>query len=164
MAKTVKIMPTRDAHQEVRMIADLDDLIGDPIGFKFNGKGYLLRPVSTENYLRISKAYEKVMKGLNDRSDHTIEEIQKCYHEFFSSVCPELSLQDVQSMTIQQMTQLIGLLMCHITGQTTNEYMGVNDSNKGKKKIQMAQKINPSILHRLYHSCVSFIHSVIRRS
>lgn len=158
------LKPTRDAHEKVTIIADLDDLVSQPVGFKFNGKGYELKPISTENYLIISRAYEKVMNYLKDNESPKIHEMHEMYYEFFSTICPALTLDDVKKMTLTQLTQLIGLLMRHITGQTTENVIGVHDTREEKKKIQMAPILNRSILHRSYRSFVSFIRSVIRRS
>lgn len=118
-----KLMPARDAQAStVKIIADLDSLVSQRIGFRFAGKDFVVEPVSTGSFIRISQTmaeFQELLLKKDDASAGVTEaRIYEAYYRWISVLCPAISLRDIQAMKIVQLHALMNLMIRHITGQT----------------------------------------------
>ena len=67
-----KIMPTRTQSQPVKIIADLDDLTRQRVGFKFNGKQFIIEPMTTENFIALAVALNEMDVFLKSKSGENL--------------------------------------------------------------------------------------------
>lgn len=155
-----KFMPTRDS-RSTKLIADLDDLISQPIGFRYLGKEYVIEPMTTRNFITVTKALgelEAILKR-QEGGELNEDEIYDAYFLFVSSLCKKISLSDIRKATVSQLHALLNLLMQHITGQTASQMVGNPDE---KKKIQVNSP--SSIFSRSLHSLLASIRLASKKS
>jgi hypothetical protein len=97
-------------------VADLDALIQKPLHFKLRGKICTINPISSLTFYKFSnnvgKAYE-----LHKTKDLTRDDIIKFYFEMLSSVCDDITTEDVEEMNEAQITALIQLILDAVTGR-----------------------------------------------
>lgn len=161
-----KLMPTRDDRRPTKMIADLDDLISQPIGFKFRGKEYIIEPMTTENFMLVTNAMHELEQILKtkEHSQFNEKEIYKAYYNFVSVLCPTISYYSIKKAKIPQLHALLNLMIRHITGQTAPDMVAEEDDlEKKKSQNPVKQNYQSSIFSRSLHSCLDSIRSVLRR-
>lgn len=134
-----KIMPSRDAFAPpatpVKVIADLDLLISQPIGFKYLGRDYVIDPMTTKNYFEVIKGLHDIEVLTSNRDSTTLEETYQAYYRFVHALCKTITLEDIKKATLPQLSALMNLLIKHIKGETTGDMVGeaeVTDSEKKK--------------------------------
>lgn len=160
-----KLMPARDAHQNVKMIVDLDDLIVQKIGFKYLGKMYVIEPMTTYNFMLATKSLQDLQNTLQSRTDQAFQEdeIYVVYHQFISTLCPAITLSEIRQGTIAQLHGLLNLMIRHISGQTNSE-MEMSPEDKEKKKIQNLKiDSQASVFSRFLHSCLVSLNLVSKK-
>lgn len=109
--KTKKVSPA-----EVHLVADLDKIIGDPVGFRFGGKVHVIKPVSTKEFWKLSNALVELW-ALKDQPDVTPEELVTRYHALIASVCDSVTRSDIEGMTQAQVAGLFTLVMDAASGK-----------------------------------------------
>jgi hypothetical protein len=152
-----KLMPSRDEKRRVNLIADLDDLISQPIGFKYLGKEYIIEPMTTHNFMIVSRALQDLENVLKDKNneDFNEDDIYQAYYDFISTLCPRISISDIRKAKIAQLHALLNLMIRHITGQTAPDMVAVDDTEK--KKILNQINSRSSIFSRSLHSFLGSI-------
>lgn len=160
-----KLMPSRDAHRSVKMIADFDDLISQKIGFKYLGRMYVIEPMTTYNFMLATKALQDLQTTLNSRTDEAFQEDQvyEVYHKFISTLCPEITYADIRKGTISQLHGLLNLMVRHITGQTNEEMEKSPESEEKKKTLNQKSDYPSSTFSRFLRSCADSIRLVLRK-
>jgi hypothetical protein len=159
-----KLMPTRDDRRSTKLIADLDDLISQPIGFKYLGKSYIVEPMTTHNFMLVTRALhelEGILKTKEQQEFHE-DEIYEAYFNFVSSLCPQMTLSDIKKAKIPQLHALLNLMVRHISGQTAPD-MVAEDPEKKKTQILMTHDSQNSIFSRCLHSCLVSIRTVLKK-
>lgn len=136
-----KIMPTRDAFSPpatpVKVIADLDLLISQPIGFKYLGRDYVIDPMTTRNYIEVVKGLHDIEVLTSNRDSTTLEDTYQAYYKFVHALCKTMTLEDIKKATLPQLAALMNLLIRHIKGETTGDMVGepqVEDVEKKKRR------------------------------
>lgn len=146
-----KFIPTRAARSP-KLIADLDDLISQPIGFRYLGKEYTLEPMTTRNFMSVTRALDDLKMILSSQEGVLNEEaIYDAYYVFVSSLCRKISLSDIKKATVSQLHALLNLLIQHITGQTASQ-MVVDPEEKKKIQVSFLSSIFSRSLHSLLDS------------
>lgn len=115
-----KFKPTRDAHEGVEVVADLDALVSEEVAFRFQGKTYYLRPLTAgEAFV----AWQNLanLEEFKKRENVTFKDVLDFYSEMFKSVCPEITREDVAEMTQPQCAALLQLILDTITGRVFTE-------------------------------------------
>lgn len=116
-----KIMPARTAHEPVRVVADLDSLIAQPVGFRFKGRVFQIQPVTTRQFMQLADVLGEIQKVTDEQKAgkkiHD-EEVYEMYHKYISVLCPEFTLDMLKSMTLVQVGAVMALIMKHATGMT----------------------------------------------
>lgn len=132
-----KIMPTRDARDQ-SLVVDLDDLIAKSVGFKFRGKQYKVKPVSTEKFMELSEKLADAgrLVTLAQAGEQIAEaQVYKAYQEFISVLVPNFTVDIFTEMELPQVHALLNLIIKHATGQPMNL-----DQILEKKKINLTPK------------------------
>lgn len=106
----------RTPQRRAEVIADLDSLVADPVAFVFRGKDHLIKPVTTEEFLRYVNASSRIMDVIKDPTVGP-EEVLQSAHELISSVCDSITLEDVKSMTQAQIVALMTVVINFVTGK-----------------------------------------------
>lgn len=109
---------------DVRIVTDLDRMVSDPVGFRWNGKVHIIKPMSNEVFLgvfnelaRMDAINQEIIKGATiDRDGITL-----AYASLFGIVCDTIKLKDVRQMTNAQMTGLFKEIMECVTGKAHAE-------------------------------------------
>jgi hypothetical protein len=154
-------MPARGAKLPVKVISDLDDLVAQPIGFRYLGEDYIIAPMTTRNFMIVTQALhelEETLKKQNGEWDD--ESIYQAYYEFISPLCPGISLKKIKKGTISQLHALLNLMVRHITGQTEPDMVREEEE---KKKIQIQKHFKKSNFSRSLLSFLGFTRSVSKK-
>lgn len=113
------------------MVADLDALIAEPVGFRFQGKVYRCEPVDTKTFLQLAEVLEEVRQLIKSQGEGlpiSSEQIYEAYHRYISAVCPDFTISILKAMTLPQVHGLLNLVIKHVTGQP----MAPEDTEKKK--------------------------------
>ena len=136
-----KLMPARSANEEpVKIISDLDSLISRRIGVKFQGKVLEIEPVDTQSFIRIAQASFEFHKLLHDKEMNNVEvtqdQIYRAYYKFISILCPSISMDEIKSMKVQQLSALMQTIVAHISGKTAKDMQALAEdlSQEAQKK------------------------------
>jgi hypothetical protein len=103
---------------EVRVISDLDAIISETVGFRFEGKVYEIPPLTLETFI-IAVQHLAVLDGLKNKEKVTPEELLSAYTNLFSLVCPKVTRATVETMGHQRIAALLGLIIEVIMGKAT---------------------------------------------
>lgn len=130
------LRPTRfEAQSEgVKIVSDFDALINEKVGFKFNNKIYVLKPVDLENFMILTLAYQDIVKMVSDRSqgkEMTQDEVYECYFRFIHPLVDEFTYQDLRALPIVLLNNLVNLIMRQLAGDPT--LYSEKDPNTQKK-------------------------------
>ena len=147
-------MPTRTQSQPVKIIADLDDLTSQRVGFKFNGKQFIIEPMTTENFIALAVALNEMDVFLKSKSGenekHELDEVYEKYYELTKALCHNIKFEHIKSMTVAQLHALMHLIIRHVTGQTQEDMTKSIIPEDEKKKIQSSSNSVSSQLFRLF--------------
>lgn len=122
--------------ESVRIVTDLDRLVSGPVGFRWNGKIHVIKPMSTATFLRALNEMAK-MGGMSGDQLKDIGKINRAYHGLFSTVCDTVSLKDVESMSQAQVMNLYREINRCVTGEA--------EPTATEKKTQVDQKSSQSM-------------------
>lgn len=135
-----RLMPTRGEHKPVKVIADLDLLVSQPIGFKYLGRDHVIQPMTTANYIEVVKALhdmEMIVGKRQDDPDFDQDSIYAAYHRFVSALCKTISIEDIKKAKLPQLHALMALMISHIKGETASDMVETPaESDIEKKKMK----------------------------
>jgi hypothetical protein len=103
-------------HGPVEIVTDLDRLISNGVGFKWNGKVHVIKPMKNRTFLLMLNELGK-MDQLNKSGIRDQREIVRAYARLFAVVCDTISFRDVEEMTQAQIRALFGQIMACVMGQ-----------------------------------------------
>lgn len=129
-----QFLPARAQKKPIQIITDLDALISEPIGFRFAGEDYEIKPVDTESFMKVANALGNIQEILRQRAEGqevSDEQVYRAYLRFTEPLCPGITLKTLKSMAIPQIHALINLITRHLQGQTA-ELMQAQDVEKKK--------------------------------
>jgi hypothetical protein len=118
-------MPSAD------IVCDLDALISKPVGFTFQGKTHVIKPIST---LVLFKAIDGIggLQGLSS-GQYSQEELINAYVKIFSSVCDTIGKREVEAMTDSQKLALFQIILDCIKGKAHAPAHSENGEEEKKK-------------------------------
>lgn len=99
-----------------QLVSDLDKMISDPIAFKWGGRIHTIKPVTTEQFLKVSEAMLTINQ-LVQKNTLSVEEIIDAYWRVFSAVCDSITKKDVARMTQAQLGALYQIIVETVTGK-----------------------------------------------
>lgn len=112
------LMPARAAAidtEEMDELCDLDALEERKVTFKLHGKTHVLARVTTENFFAFWGATQEYRKGQKDHKTATDE--NGAYLKVVLSLCPTITLADVEKMSTMQKMALVTHLASKIVGK-----------------------------------------------
>jgi hypothetical protein len=99
------------------IVADLDAILVEPVCFVLHGSEHIIRPLTTEQFFRLTSEYTKLLEIQRSDKIDTSDLIDK-YYGFVSTVCDSVSRKDIENMTQQQVGALLNLIIGILTGET----------------------------------------------
>lgn len=127
-----QIRPARPQEvRDVRVIADLDRLVSEPIGFRYQGQVHLIKEISTANFMALVNQMAK-LDMLRTKPDLKEEELYQEYETMFRLACYSITREMIESMKPSQMAALLQQIIDCITGRA------YKDENEKKKTPQPA--------------------------
>lgn len=121
----MKLRPARsqaEAEKPISVIADLDALTEEKVGFKFHGKVYVLRPVTAEEMMNMELARIKLVTMLQAKGDGLLlnsDEVYERYFELINPIVPDLPYAELRAMSVMVLNSLLSLVMRQLTGDPT---------------------------------------------
>lgn len=103
-----------------RIVADLDAIKAEPVGFYLHGKEFTIQPMDVISFMSMLDGYMNLM-DLKKVENITPEQLVDRYFDCFSKAIPQLTKKDVSDMTQQQCAALYELVMDTITGKVFAE-------------------------------------------
>jgi len=98
------------------IVADLDQIVAKPVGFRLGGKTHTINPISTKEFWTLSNALVELW-ALRDAKEVTPDELIDKYHGLVATVCPSIKRSDIEGMTQAQVAALYQLIMDAATGR-----------------------------------------------
>lgn len=116
-----KFKPARSEAMEepIKIISDFDALIAQKVGFKFNGEIYEIQPVDVENFMKVTMAYQNLLKMFENHHESPIEDDNTIYEAYFALVqplVPKFKWADLRSLKILQLNALMNLILRQLSG------------------------------------------------
>lgn len=133
----MKLWPVRTESKPIKIIADIDAIISEPVGFIFQGQTYEIHPVDTESFMRVANSLHEVQRILQDRGQGKSideEEVYQAYLKFIQPLCPRIGLKELKAMKLPQIDALVNLIFKHIRGDTTQSKTEQEETDEKKKK------------------------------
>lgn len=129
-----KFKPSRLAAQNdsALPIVDLDQIIAEPIYFRFQGTTHKLRPINTAEFLMATQSLAK-MDALRKKDEIKQDELISAYASLISSVCDSIGVKEIYQMTQAQLGALVQLILDHLQGKAGQDL----------KKKQVTQSEQP---------------------
>lgn len=135
-----KFMPAREEAKPAKLIADLDLLVSQKIGFRYLGRDHVIEPMTTANFIAVVKALhqiEVVAKLKEGDEGYDKDGVYLAYYEFVSSLCSSVSLEDIKEAKLPQLHALMALLIKHIKGETAQDMVEAPSSDLESEKKKM---------------------------
>jgi hypothetical protein len=110
-----RFKPRREA-EDVRVVADLDRMLGDLPGFRFQGRIYRVKAMNTAVWLQLCNE----LAGLNLRmkdSGFDRAEVRKRYSSLLGKAVDGIRFEDVDRMTDAQLGAVVQLVVECVTGK-----------------------------------------------
>lgn len=131
-----KLRPARTQAQDCSVVLDLDDLMVKPVGFQLKGRTYIVKPVSTETFLRLADILGEIqtmVQGIAKGDKIHDADIYQAYYRYISVLCPEFTLETLKGMALPQVHGVVNLIIKHATGQPLNMDDFVEKKKMAKK-------------------------------
>lgn len=107
--------------EPVRVIADLDRLVSEPVGFRYAGKVHRIKPMSTEVFLSVLRDLARVHEIQRLKIQVDEGTMTKVMAALFMDVCDTLTYDDIAEMTYAQRTSLFANIIDIVKGSTKDE-------------------------------------------
>jgi hypothetical protein len=110
---TEKLQPTRQDHEPDNrdVVLDLDAINPKPIVISYRGVKYDLKPISLGEFLTVYQALERFKRDADFNPQSSTKEMTDkmvgAYANLFKSVCPEMTLTVVKTMSSTQASYLL---------------------------------------------------------
>ena len=112
-----KLMPARtQALGSARGIADLDAMLVEPVGFKLLGRDHVMRPLSVEQFFRVTTKWAE-LEAIRADKEINVEALLDKYHEIISAAVPTVKREDMDKMSMQQIGAVLQLVVETVTGK-----------------------------------------------
>lgn len=121
-------MDARERFSENKLIRDFDAITKSPGSVRLHGKEHEIRPVTVGEWFAFAHAIQEV-SSLEKREKVTLDEIVSAYFGIIQPYLPSITRQDIRDCSQAQVSALVDMITCHVTGKLTDE----------KKKSLMGQ-------------------------
>ncbi len=119
-------MPTRQDHDDCKIVADLDRMITEPFAIKVLGKVHRIKPMDLQTFLKTAEGIARLdayrgMKKIDEK------ELLKAYAFLFSNCCDTIGIKEVKKMSQAQIGGFYQQVIEVVTGRA-------HASDEAKKK------------------------------
>lgn len=111
-----RFKPARD-QQDVKVVVDLDRMVLEQRGFRFNGKVYMVKPMKHKIWLGVCNELAALNLIANSGKPFDRAQVRKTYWKLISKAVDGLSSAAVEQMTDAQMGALVQLVIECVTGK-----------------------------------------------
>lgn len=111
---------TKSKSKPAVVVRDFDKLLTEAVAFRLHGKVHKLNPITVQEFWRFSESMVRMQK-LAEQADVTAKELIEGYLTVFQSVCPSMTLKDVEDMSQPQVGALLQLVIDTIQGASQLE-------------------------------------------
>ena len=115
-----KLQPTRQAAAPSGVVADLDAMLSEAVGFKLHGKMHVIRPLTVEQFMKLTNKMAEIY-DLKNKTGIEPSEIVDLYYSTVSIASKTVTREDISNMNTQQVTALLELIIETITGKIFTE-------------------------------------------
>lgn len=106
--------------KNVEVVSDLDAIDSEPIGFRFQGRVHVIKPITAGQLLRVYEGFHQLDRLIASK-EVTAEELVDSYAKLFGSVCETITRKDVEEMSQAQAGALFALVFDTVTGRSQAE-------------------------------------------
>ncbi len=124
--KLFSLRPTRQEFKDADIVSDLDKLISEPTAFRFQGRTHLIKPITTEDFFKLSNALAR-LDALKEAKNVQASDLIDAYTQLVTNACDTINRADVESMTQAQVGALFQLILDVITGRVHAEKKNITD-------------------------------------
>ena len=103
------------SHGEKKVVMDLDKLVETERYFKLHGKARKIKPISTKEYLELTNTIQKLSS--TDNVMENKEELQEIYYGLFHTITDDITMSDIESMSLSQISALMIFVMDVVSGR-----------------------------------------------
>lgn len=104
--------------EEFVVVTNLDAIKTRTIGFRFNGKIHKIKPLSIEKYAEATAAMAAIGELIMSKKRIKSEaQLLDAYQAIFSVICPSVTRDDLENMSVQQIGALYNTVLEHIMGR-----------------------------------------------
>ena len=118
-----KLKPARPEYEpQVKIISDFDSILSEQVGFKFRGVTHILKPVDVKNFMKMTLAYQNLLKMIQNRSEGnplTEDEVFERYFDLISPIVPSISYPEIRGMSLVMLNNLVNLVFRQLSGDPT---------------------------------------------
>lgn len=119
----MSLEPATKHTKPISLIADLDALVSESVGFRLNGKTYVLKPVTAEELMKMEVARLKLITMVQARGEAPLlpnDEVYERYFEFINCIVdPLITIQEIMSMSVVQLNAVINLVFRQLAGDSS---------------------------------------------
>ena len=116
-------MVTQASSKDV--FVDLDALQVEFTKFKYRGREFRIRPLSTMNFFEFSNGVAMINDLLKKKTEVvSVQEVDEAYIRFFTSCVDDLTSEDVLKMNMFQRAALMNLIVDHVQGRVQGDANG----------------------------------------
>lgn len=98
---------------------NLDSLLEDQIVFQFKGKEYALKNLDVKTFMNLTNEITNVQNLLQTK-EITPQEVVKRYAALIGTLCDEVTIEMIESMSQSQTAALLQLCLDFATGKVHN--------------------------------------------
>lgn len=121
-----KLKPTRTAATateetpaNVKLVCDFDSLLSATVGFKFEGKTYIVNALDLENYMQVTLAYKNLTEMIQSRADGqvlTSDDVYQKYYDLVHPLCPTFSYESLKRLPFAMLNHLMNIMLRQVAG------------------------------------------------
>ena len=118
-----------------KVVRDLDAILADPVGFNLHSRVRMLKPVTSEQFLLFMQRWQNFNVWKNETEPEASKVLDRL-HEMVSTVCDEISREDVSKMAIVQVAALVTLICDTVSGQVFRPETDDSIKKKMRKTLE----------------------------
>lgn len=109
----------RPKYENVKIVSDLDALVQDPVGFVFNGRTYVVKPMTTEQFSKVVLILAEIdqLRAKFAAQGGEWDEAKRKYQRLFDVAVDGLTASDYSKMEKPQTIALFQIILRCVGGE-----------------------------------------------
>lgn len=120
-------------------VLDLDKLIPKPYAFTFQGKRFILKTLTLEEFIEFYQAYVNLLQVQQEATSSDPEIQLKAYSDLFCAICDDMNPTLVAMMSRKQAMELLAYVIKCVTGRMDAEIEKKNDPLSMNPNTQVSE-------------------------